>query len=100
MYRLEVQADGVLCETEDQKQILVPGTSVICALGQRARSEVADALRDSHFGNSHGKACHEQKVQHQIGADCGSQHIEGGSGISGRAVSGRTLYRNVSETGY
>ena len=44
---LEVQADGVLCETEDQKQILVPGTSVICALGQRARSEVADALRDS-----------------------------------------------------
>lgn len=100
MYRLEVRADGVLCETEDQKQILVPGTSVICALGQRARSEVEDALRDSHSGNSYGKACHEQKVQHQIGADCGSQHIEGGSGVSGRVVSGRTLYRNVSETGY
>lgn len=44
---LEVRADGVLCETEDQEQILVPGTSVICALGQRARSDVADALRDS-----------------------------------------------------
>lgn len=25
----------------------IPGTSVICALGQRARSDVADALRDS-----------------------------------------------------
>lgn len=44
---LEVRPDGVLCETEDQNQILVPGTSVICALGQRARSDVADALRDS-----------------------------------------------------
>lgn len=42
-----VRPDGVLCETEARKQILVPGTSVICALGQRARSEVADALRDS-----------------------------------------------------
>ena len=44
---LEVRPDGVLCETEDKQQILVPGTSVICALGQRSRSALADSLRDS-----------------------------------------------------
>ena len=38
--------EGVLCETKDGKQVLVPGTSVICALGQRSRSTVADGLRD------------------------------------------------------
>lgn len=43
---LEVTKDGVLCETKDGEQVLVPGTSVICALGQRSRSKVADALRD------------------------------------------------------
>ena len=44
---LEVRPDGVLCETEDKQQILVPGTFVICALGQRSRSALADSLRDS-----------------------------------------------------
>ena len=44
---LEVRPDGVLCETEDKQQILDPGTSVICALGQRSRSTLADSLRDS-----------------------------------------------------
>ena len=43
---LEVTEEGVLCETKDGEQILVPGTSVICALGQRSRSKVADELRD------------------------------------------------------
>ena len=43
---LEVTKDGVLCETKDGEQVLVPGTSVICALGQRSRSKVADELRD------------------------------------------------------
>lgn len=43
---LEVTKDGVLCETKDGEQVLIPGTSVICALGQRSRSKVADALRD------------------------------------------------------
>lgn len=43
---LEVAEEGVLCETKDGKQVLVPGTSVICALGQRSRSKVADGLRD------------------------------------------------------
>lgn len=44
---LEVTKEGVLCEDKNKNQILVPGSSVICALGQRARKDVVDALRDS-----------------------------------------------------
>lgn len=44
---LEVTKEGVLCETGDGKQVLVPGTTVICALGQRSRSALADKLRDT-----------------------------------------------------
>lgn len=44
---LEVREDGVLCEDKDGKQVLVEGGSVICALGQRSRRNVVDALRDS-----------------------------------------------------
>lgn len=44
---LEVTSEGVLCENADHEQVLVPGTSVICALGQRSRSKLADSLRDS-----------------------------------------------------
>ena len=43
---LEVTSEGVLCENTDHEQVLVPGTSVICALGQRSRSKLADSLRD------------------------------------------------------
>jgi NADPH-dependent 2,4-dienoyl-CoA reductase/sulfur reductase-like enzyme len=43
---LEVRKDGILCQDKQGKEILVPGTSVICALGQRSRSDVVDALRD------------------------------------------------------
>ena len=43
---LEVTSEGVLCENADHEQVLVPGTSVICALGQRSRSKLADSLRD------------------------------------------------------
>ena len=43
---LEVTSEGVLCETADHEQVIVPGTSVICALGQRSRSKLADSLRD------------------------------------------------------
>ena len=39
--------DGILCETKDGAQVLVPGTSVICALGQRSRTADVDALRDA-----------------------------------------------------
>ena len=44
---LEVREDGVLCEDKDGKQVLIEGGSVICALGQRSRRNVVDALRDS-----------------------------------------------------
>ena len=42
---LEVRPDGILCETKDGEQVLVPGTSVICALGQRSRTADVEALR-------------------------------------------------------
>lgn len=44
---LEVCPDGILCETKDGKQVLVPGASVICALGQRSRTADVEALRDA-----------------------------------------------------
>lgn len=43
---LEVRPDGILCETKDGEQILVPGHSVICALGQRSRTDMVTALQD------------------------------------------------------
>lgn len=43
---LEVRPDGIWCEDKSGKQFLVPGTTVIAALGQRSRSDVVDALRD------------------------------------------------------
>ena len=43
---MEVTKDGIICETEEKKQILVPGTSVICALGQHSRTDIVDTLRD------------------------------------------------------
>lgn len=43
---LEVRPDGIVCQTKDGQQVLVPGTSVICALGQRARTDVVEALQD------------------------------------------------------
>ena len=44
---LEVQAEGVFCQNKDGKLVLVPGGSVICAVGQRANKDAADALRAS-----------------------------------------------------
>lgn len=44
---MEVTKEGILCETEEKEQILIPGTSVVCALGQRSRSDVVEKLRDS-----------------------------------------------------
>lgn len=43
---MEVTKEGIICETEEKEQILVPGTSVICALGQRSRTDIVDTLRD------------------------------------------------------
>lgn len=44
---LRVTADGVVCADRDGNEQLVPGKSVICALGQRSRSRVVDELRDA-----------------------------------------------------
>ena len=44
---LEVRPDGVLCEDGAGERVLVPGTTVICALGQRSRRETVEALRDT-----------------------------------------------------
>lgn len=44
---LKVTTEGVVCQDKDGKEVLVPGGSVICALGQRSRSTVVDELRDA-----------------------------------------------------
>ena len=43
---MEVTKEGIICETEEKEQILVPGTSVICALGQHSKTDIVDTLRD------------------------------------------------------
>ena len=43
---LEVSKEGILCEDKEGNQVLVEGDSIICALGQRSRRDVVDALRD------------------------------------------------------
>ena len=43
----EVRQDGILCEDAEGNEVLIPGTTVICALGQRSRSDEAAALMDS-----------------------------------------------------
>lgn len=44
---LEVTKKGILCEDKEGKKVLVPGNSVICALGQRSRTEVTEELMDT-----------------------------------------------------
>ena len=44
---LRVTDQSVVCADADGKEILVPGTSVICALGQRSRTDVVTALQDT-----------------------------------------------------
>lgn len=44
---LEVTKDGILCEDKAGEIHLIPGASVICALGQRSRVNVVEALRDT-----------------------------------------------------
>ena len=44
---LKVTEEGVICEDKNGNEVLVPGTSVICALGQRARRNVVDELIDA-----------------------------------------------------
>ena len=44
---LEVTSEGIWCENAEGERVLVPGTSVICALGQRSRTDVVEALMDT-----------------------------------------------------
>lgn len=43
----QVTGDGVICTNAEGNEILVPGTTVICALGQRANKDTVDQLRDA-----------------------------------------------------
>ena len=43
---LEVTKEGIWCQTNEGEKVLVPGTTVICALGQRPRWNVAQELYD------------------------------------------------------
>lgn len=43
---VEVRADGVLCQDSEGNEVLVPGTTVICALGQRSNTDLVEQLRD------------------------------------------------------
>lgn len=44
---VRITDEGVWCVDADGKEVLVPGEGVICAAGQRARTDVADSLRES-----------------------------------------------------
>ncbi len=44
---LEVTNEGVWCEDRKGQRQLVPGTTVICALGQRSRTDIVEQLRDA-----------------------------------------------------
>lgn len=44
---LRVTAEGVVCADKDNNEVLVPGASVICALGQRSRTDVVNELLDA-----------------------------------------------------
>lgn len=43
---LKVTEEGVLCADTAQNEVLVPGTTVICALGQRPLTGLVEELRD------------------------------------------------------
>lgn len=44
---LEVTKEGIFCENKEGKKVLVPGSSIICALGQRSRTDVTENLLDT-----------------------------------------------------
>lgn len=44
---LEVTAEGVVCENQEGEKLLIPGTSVICALGQRSRTSMVSELQNA-----------------------------------------------------
>ena len=62
----QVTDQGILCEDKEGKEHLVPGTTVVCALGQRSRTDMVEELRgrgalcgcDRRRGKS---ICHHQR---------------------------------------
>ncbi|MCQ2508619.1 MAG: FAD-dependent oxidoreductase [Dorea sp.] len=44
---LKVTEEGVICVDKDNKEVLIPGKSVICALGQRSRFDMVAELQDT-----------------------------------------------------
>ena len=44
---IEVIGEGVVCEDKEGNRQLVPGTTVICALGQKSCTDIVEQLRDS-----------------------------------------------------
>ena len=44
---VKVIQDGVVCEDKEGNEVLVEGASVICALGQRSRTDVVEELSDA-----------------------------------------------------
>ncbi len=44
---VKVTDNGVVCQNEAGEEVLVEGSSVICALGQRSRTDVVEALQNA-----------------------------------------------------
>lgn len=44
---LKATSEGVVCQDKDGSEVLVPGGSTICVLGQRSRSAVVGELWDA-----------------------------------------------------
>lgn len=44
---IEITSEGVVCEDKEGNRKLIPGTSVICALGQRSCSDVVNSLTNA-----------------------------------------------------
>lgn len=44
---VKVSENGILCKDKDNQDVMIPGETVICALGQRSRLDVVEELRDA-----------------------------------------------------
>lgn len=44
---LRVTAEGLICKAPDGREVLIPGETVICAVGQRANRDDVDALQQA-----------------------------------------------------
>ncbi len=44
---LEITREGVFCQNDNNHSVFIPGSSIVCALGQRSRRSVVDELWDT-----------------------------------------------------